>query len=888
MPSHSYAVDMADYCRIKPLTRSAVFEDADLVDGNLEFWLEWDEGAIVPYLGWDAGTLRSQPIGVGGGTQTWSPFNGNVLVDGNGKAYGGSSGHNVLMGSGTQGSFPWVRTDVDLSCTVEIGTHGAGLAWRAESTNQACYIYFNVSAGRAVIDVRQNTTDVRGLTGTTVIAQGETRTLRFTCISDVWELFVDGVSQGSFTDATINNRKKWGIVTKDTTSLVSNIVGVNTATCPATSYEVINDDGVVIASGAVSGYKVVVPDSVLVGRDGRGPYGGYKLRLYGASSGNYGTAKGNTTFVRVQTDARFADKPHPFSVTIGSNSWDVGLRSFFGLGATRIASPDDLALTGAYLKPNYVDHELPSRPRHVIGAFPTMNPTVAATVTSTVNTHKAYIDAWEPFNEPNFSFWGTAWVPEQETFYNAVKAADPTALVLGPNVVSYNNASYGLPWHEAFFDAGGAEFLDGLSVHGYNCTNGDIAMSRRLLTAFKALADEHDLPLWQTEQSFQNQLGGLYDPVHALRWTAVQLMVQECYGLPIERNVLWYDREHGFSGYTTYWSDKTSSYAVPVLVRTMVAEIGDRTFDSEYDLGDWLDLYVCAKWTGTDGSSTVGVLARSKGMTPVRFYLNGATTATAVDAFGNDYTLTRDSDNIITVPTSDLPTWVRVPVGITLTLVATDWDTGTNLATTATVTAPSGTTYNKQAFVTQQLENQYEYSSGSTSETSGYIFQVVGASYPANATFPQTITATLAAAQTVGRLTLVASPIWQAGFSTPTDFNIDISPDGSTWTTVHTETPDTAKTSAYVSDLLSSKTTIDTWFNPQTVWDVTFDPQTVIAARIVIRAISWGAHETEAASTAVWGSGVQWISLQGLRLYEGDPVFDPDRPRFNLTVTCSG
>lgn len=891
--AHAYAVDMANYCRIKPLVRSGVFEDADLVDGNLEFWLEWDHGAIVPYLGWDAGTLQSQPIGVGGGTLAWSNGLGNILVDGDGKAYGATSGHNVITGTGSQGSFPWVRTDVDISCTVTIGTTGAGLAWRVESTNQACYIYFNVAAGRAVIDVRANTTDVRGLTGTTPIAQGETRTLRFTCISDVWELFVDGVSQGTFTDTTINTKKKWGIVTKDTTSRVSNIVGVNTATCPATSYEVINDDGVVVVSGAVSGYKIVVADSALVGRDGRGPYGGYKLRLYGATVGNYGTAKGNITFTRVQTDARFTDKPHPFSATIGSNSWDVGLRSFFGLGATRFAMDDGTpAVPAAYLQTNYVADALPTRPRYVIGHWRGDNAGQAATITAYVAANKALFQAWEPYNEPSGVSTAVNFAADQEYFYNAVKAGDPDAIVLGPNPVVYTvDRNDGLPWIEDFLAAGADAHLDGLSVHGYNGTNGDIYMGRRHLSALKALADQYDLPLWQTEQSHNVQYGNLFDVTHALRWNAVQLMVQECYGLPIERNVLWYDREHGFAGYTTYWSDKTSSYSIPVMVRTMVAEIGDRTFDSEYDLGDWLDVYLCPKWVGTDGTATVGVLAQSKGQPPVRFYLTGATSATAVDAFGNEFTLTRDGDNIIEVPAYDLPTWVRIPSGVTLTLVATDWEIGTNLATTATVTASTGVTKNAQALVAQAWRNHYSSGGGFPAENTVQPFYNVAdsATVPASALTPVTVTATLPTAQTVSRVVVASAIPWQLSYSTPTDFDIDISPDGTTWTTVHTETPDTSTTSAFVSDVLSSKTTIDSWFNPQTVWDVTFTQQTVKAVRLVIRDVSWGGHETQASSAAVWdGGSAKWVSLRGLRMYPAETSFDPDRPRFNLTVTCSG
>lgn len=895
--AHSYTADTTTYCRVRTFTRSAVFEDSDLIDGNLEFWLDWTSGPIKPFLGWAAGeSLRDKIIGIGAcGTTSqlaWTTGLGNILVDGNGKAYGASSGVAYISATGSNGTAPWTRTTLDLSCRVTLGSGGAGLAWRLESENNTFGIYLQTSSLRLKVEKRVNPSFTTVQTGTTALVQGNTYLLRVTCDADGnWETFIDGVSQGTFTDNALSIRCKWGLVTRDTDSRIYDVEGAASTTCPATSYDVINDSGVVVASGAVtaSQTKIVVPDSALVQRDGRGPYGGYKLRLYGASVGNYGTAKGNTTFTRVVSSNDFADKPLPFTAPdLGATGeWDVELRAFFGLGATRFAMDVGTPATPAtYMQTNYVDRAHLSRPRYNIGHFRQDNTGGAAAITAYVAANKAVFQAWEPRNEPEATNPVT-FAEEQAYFYDAIKAGDPDAIVLGPNPVTYNDyLTVQYTWIQEFLAAGGAEHLDGLSVHGYNCTNGDIAMSKRLLARIKAIADSYDLPLWQTEQSFQNQLGNLYDPGHALRWTAVQLMVQECYGIPLERNVLWYDYEHGFAGYTTFWMDKTSAYSVPVLVRTMVDEIGDRTFASEYDLGDWADVYVCPKWTGTDGSATVGVLAQSKGMPDVRFYLTGATSVTAVDAFGNDYTLTRDSDNVVAVETSDLPTWLRVPTGVGLTLVATDWDAGTNLATTATVTTDaSATTYNRQALVSQTLENQYEFSSAGAAEATGYPYQ------NNSATFPQTVTVTLPEAVTVARLVLVASPIWQTLLSTPTDFDIDVY-NGTTWTTVHTETPDTSTTSAFVSDVLSSKTTFDSWYNPRTVWDVTFDAQSVTAVRVVIRDTSWGGHETEDASHAVWGGppggANQVVTLQGLRLYDGTPTFDPDRPRFNLTVTCSG
>lgn len=877
---HGYTPDYATYCRIGSRTRSYVFDDAAVVGGNLEFVLEWDGGYIEPYLdGANGVSTGSKLVGLGGGTRTLDGSTPNVVYTGTGAVKLSSAGTVNPSTNGFNGQTPWIRAAaLDVRFTLKAGSGVFGLAVRYSSGNYGGNHFKIEHSGSThkftVTLARFPTADLVYLTSAVTTTLGESYDVRVTATADsVWEMFVDGVSQGTFTDASYTDRHKFQLRFTDTNSELSNLKFMPVTACPATSYEVINNEGVVVSSGSVAAdqYVISVPDADLVQRGGRGPYGGYKLRLYGADDeADYGTAKGDCQFVRVAPADNFPALPTRYDTGPSSTDNDLPLRCYFGLGASRIVWNNNAAEQGAYLDDNYRSYAHPDRPRHSILHFSNLNVNDAATMTATVVALKDYYDAWEPLNEPNYSgYTGTTWVPKQQIFYDAVKAGDASATALGPNPVSYNWLRQD-PWIKPFFTAGGAAFLDEFSVHGYNCTNGDIHMAKYLLGALREF-HTGDLTLWQTEQSFFSQFGtpGVSTPLQAHTWLAVQLMVQETLGIPLERNVLWYDKSHGFA-YTSFWEHGTGVTSVPVMVRTMVAEFGNRVFDSEYDLGDLNDAYVCAKWSDTgDGTAVVGVLAQSDNLPDVRFTLTGATSVACVDAYGNEFTINATA-GVVTIPAQNLPHWVRLPAGVDLALVAADWVFGTNYAVTATVTAPGTagvTLWNPDNMKSQFLENNYMFTDGTPGTGTGYTFQQT------SQTFPQTYAFELAAPQTVGRINIFCPPVWQVFFSTLVDFDVDVY-DGASWTTVYTGTPPAEMTtSAFVSNSAGANTTVDQWYQPPIAWDIQFYNQTVTHVRVVVRDVSYGNFETSWASEAMFGSGsyARFTAIRGVRIYE-NPV----------------
>lgn len=118
--------------------------------------------------------------------------------------------------------------------------------------------------------------------------------------------------------------------------LVGGAVRLTLNKSTATSYEVRNLDGDVLASGATSGTTLDIDDSDLTFR-GLGPYGWYRVYLFGPdrSDGQWGTAYGDGAFYRVKSSALFPDNPST-SVGAPTTGYDEVARGVMGLGPNRI------------------------------------------------------------------------------------------------------------------------------------------------------------------------------------------------------------------------------------------------------------------------------------------------------------------------------------------------------------------------------------------------------------------------------------------------------------------------------------------------------------------------------------------------------------------------
>ena len=157
---------------------------------------------------------------------------------------------------------------------------------------------------------------------------------------------------------------------------------------------------------------------------------------------------------------------------------------------------------------------------------------------------------------------------EMKPFYATVKGVDRSLKVMGPGTVAIGPSL--LPWIEDFLKAGGGDYIDAFSFHVYNGINGDLVMGRKSMDNLLALLKKYGADkkeLWQTEQGYFAAMYGVYQPRHQGRWTMLEMMLFDQYGLPREHNHLWYDRSHGFWDFPTWWENDDGGFnpAVPLM-----------------------------------------------------------------------------------------------------------------------------------------------------------------------------------------------------------------------------------------------------------------------------------------------------------------------------------
>ena len=131
------------------------------------------------------------------------------------------------------------------------------------------------------------------------------------------------------------------------------------------------------------------------------------------------------------------------------------------------------------------------------------NGTWGARVQEVVAHWAPYIDYWEAWNEPNITYGGDYTNNILKPFFQAVRAADPTAKVVGGTAVGIGY----IPFWQALVNAGGLDFLDIAAIHPYPGHNRSFEEEGFLpkieqTKAIFAKAGKPDLPVWITEFAF--------------------------------------------------------------------------------------------------------------------------------------------------------------------------------------------------------------------------------------------------------------------------------------------------------------------------------------------------------------------------------------------------
>lgn len=484
-----------------------------------------------------------------------------------------------------------------------------------------------------------------------------------------------------------------------------------------------------------------------------------------------------------------------------------------------------------------------------------------------------------PSNEPNLSFTGYA--QAMKIFQASVKAGNPSAKAIGPTPVDVRSLTSG--W-KTFLDGGGGNYCDEIATHAYNsASGGDVNLCRQSFREWTQFLNKYGFnKLWQTESTWsQPENFGLFQ-VRNSKWEYISKLMMEQYGIVREKNNHWYDVSHGFYSVPAWWQNGFFGEINPeaILGRVLVDETWGMVHQSGITFGEWADnIFLGSIYENqSTGDQCVVVAAGSYMPTcTVTFSLSGAVPATLTysDPWGNLSTLTVTVDNKVTMAVQDIPCYLRVPSGVTVTVDhVNDWpsQTMTNLAGLAT-------TYTMNGGATSAPELcdglfLYDYPSftgtphvGGGMRTSAAICSTAA---PDQATllFPSTIS--------IDRVIIWAGNVWQKA-STLIDFDVQTTADGgATWTTrqtINRSSDADGKTYVHGSPGVACQT--ETWYDGQSIFDVNLGGAVSCnGVRLNVRRTTYGAAPNATAMNACvfYGSADtdQHVVLQEIAVISSD------------------
>lgn len=151
---------------------------------------------------------------------------------------------------------------------------------------------------------------------------------------------------------------------------------------------------------------------------------------------------------------------------------------------------------------------------------------------------------WEIWNEPdNDKFWPDGTPSADEYFEllketaNAIRQADPDAIIIGPSVTSDVRGYFDLPYIERLLQLGMANYIDGLSVHPYTAGSSaerTLEYYGRIKTMLNQYAPGKSIPLIGTEWGYENTIQGTNTSGWAARNTIRHFILGYWQEMPIQ------------------------------------------------------------------------------------------------------------------------------------------------------------------------------------------------------------------------------------------------------------------------------------------------------------------------------------------------------------------
>jgi hypothetical protein len=654
----------------------------------------------------------------------------------------------------------------------------------------------------------------------------------------------------------------------------------------STGYELRDLAGDIVRQGTVTGSTLTVTDLAL---------GWYRLILRRAGQAHpvYGDVNGAHCASVVRPDTRMAG-PVPPPSTVGgygdsAQSPNHALRALGLTGPHRLQLRDlqdlaegeynlervknDLALLKQWYANSHVD---PVRPRLVFCQFRNIfdeqtwqpSPAKLANVTQAVaELYPLGCTHFEgPMNEPGMEDpAGVA--AAMHAFHDAVKAGHPDAKVIGPATVTVNGRSVGGMWHglDAFFAAGGGQWIDEFSFHFYNCCNGDLALARRIMRDVRDLLELHglqDIGLIQSETGSLAADFGVFKPRQQLREWMLQRFVLEQLGVPKERDQWFYDTQHGYS-FASYWvTGSGSTFPFIAATRVMSQELFGKAWTGPLEFGSLDDLVYIGNRFEDPGTGDELLALMSDGTTTGSVLLDvaGANALEVVSVFGEVDQVTV-IEGVAAVPVGREPCYVRVPASATASVRERRY--GPNLVAWGAFVDgdPALPPRLQQAAADDILQNWY-YGNGNNDEPTEYR----GESQPTTED-PIALPVRLTTPRPVDTIAVFCpEPYQEQGAFL--DFDVDYQTVDGVWHTAanYLEPMRTVRAPVPYEE---GHSFYDTYHSGQRKWIVELpEPVTVQAVRAVVRDCTSGGQADGNAAVDYGGSpGHRYVRVQDIRAY---------------------
>ena len=377
-------------------------------------------------------------------------------------------------------------------------------------------------------------------------------------------------------------------------------------------------------------------------------------------------------------------------------------------------------------------------------------------VSQVANQFKGRVRYYEFINEPDLKMKPDEYAKLIRPAVVALRAADPDARVLGPATVQIR-----LDWMKQFLQAGGGDLIDEWDFHAYEGHEStDPNYLRAKLTAMRDLLRQFgkaDIPLWQGEHAIAAQRADTIWPnIQAQRW-ASDRDVFEQFGIPIERDMFFYLNPRGYGRVPSYAWTNEGPMALSLVSRMRYAMTRDKKFAGALNFGpSGAGLFTGLRFTGDDGDLVSlranDVESGGKVGLAQSFSVN-ARNLQIIDAWGNARSVTVEN-NLVSLQLGSLPTYVRLPRGVTLTPIALDF--GKNIARTAQFEAPGARNANVLNDGLLQSIHYFEagYSLPPSDTNAGQIFRATMAAKNDDNIVPAVVTARWNAPQQIRTLVL--------------------------------------------------------------------------------------------------------------------------------------